>query len=87
MTKRVIAQVKYCKTNEELNVFLKTLYTDGDENHYPKLKNILYIENTQKNVQNNPMIRPTEHMDCVIAIVETLDVTYTKDENDIKVMN
>lgn len=83
MTKQIIAQVKYCRTNEELNSYLRKLYTDGDENHYPKLKNILYIENTrEKQVESDKVVlweEEVKSLSPVIAIVEVLDILYVKD--------
>lgn len=83
MTKQIIAQVKYCRTNEELNTYLRKLYTDGDENHYPKLKNILYIENTRAKPPENAKALWEEEIERitspVIAIVEVLDIAYVSD--------
>lgn len=84
MKKRVVAKVKYCYSENELNDVLSTLSLS--DNEYPKLRNILYIQNEK----DTEVIRtlggreyePTVEMkNYIIAIVEYLDVVKIEDSN------
>lgn len=84
MKNRVVAKVKYCYSENELNDVLSTLSLL--DNEYPKLRNILYIQNEK----DTEVIRtlggreyePTVEMKkYIIAIVEYLDVVKIEDSN------
>ncbi len=77
MKNRIVAKVKYCYSENELNDVLSTLSLS--ENEYPKLRNILYIQNekdtevirTLDGRQYEPQVTMKNY---IIAVVEYLDV-------------